>query len=91
MGTLQQPSPELISLTLLLCAIPMAVYFALLPPHKTVPFFGRRYNMPNGPRGRIIVGNLPEWLQARNSGQMIPWVSGLTVLNMALINMPGSL
>ena len=60
---------------LVLAALAIVCYIALLPPHKRAPFSGKLYRLPPGPQGHFLLGNLPEWLRARNSGRLVPWVS----------------
>jgi hypothetical protein len=35
---------------------------------------GRKWKLPPGPKGSVIMGNLGQFFNARASGKMIPWV-----------------
>lgn len=68
-------SSDLVSIWTLLAGLSLATAFILLlPPHRKGLLRGRRYVMPPGPSGRPIVGNLLQWLKARNGGTMVPWL-----------------
>ncbi|CAJ2509532.1 Uu.00g145580.m01.CDS01 [Anthostomella pinea] len=58
----------------ILCLLLVAAYVTILPPHSRGILRGRRYVMPPGPKGRPVVGSLPDWLQARREGNMVPWL-----------------
>ena len=59
---------------ILLSCLCTGIVYTPLPPHKRPQIWARRYVTPPGPRGRYVLGSLLEWLQARNNGNMVPWV-----------------
>lgn len=63
-----------IFVSLVLVVLLTAFHF-LQPPHRRLPFPNGRYVMPPGPKGLPLFGNLVGWLEARNGGGMVPWVS----------------
>lgn len=69
-------APYLPSWTILILLLPwIALYIVLLPPHKRRFSLGKRFVMPRGPSGQMLLGNLPSWLRARRERATNPWVS----------------
>ncbi|KAI1374034.1 cytochrome P450 2C31 [Hypoxylon crocopeplum] len=63
-------------LTLLICLYTSwsPAQSILQPPPQGWLFSDRRYVMPPGPQGHLIVGSLLPWLRARSNGTVVPWL-----------------
>lgn len=70
-------STGLAFLLIALLLIPVVLLIQLRPPHKRALLLGRKYELPRGPRGRPVTGNLLDWLHDRNGGNMVSWVGSL--------------
>ncbi|KAI4859622.1 cytochrome P450 2C31 [Hypoxylon rubiginosum] len=69
-------APYLPSWTILILLLPwIALYIVLLPPHKRRFSLGKRFVMPRGPSGQMLLGNLPSWLRARRERATNPWLA----------------
>ncbi|KAI1123751.1 cytochrome P450 [Nemania abortiva] len=46
----------------------------LLPPHRRARIIGRKYVLPPGPKGSLLLGSLRPWLKARRNGALVSWL-----------------
>ncbi|KAI0900260.1 cytochrome P450 2C31 [Annulohypoxylon nitens] len=75
MASIHDFAPHAMDIMILtICLSCILLYISLLPPHKKSFIFGRRYVMPRGPRGHLLVGNLSSWLRARSKRATKTWL-----------------